>query len=64
MGEMSNNLVVKPEGKRPHGKPKRRWEDNVDYEGIEYGNLDWIYLDQDRDKWRALVKMVMNFWIL
>jgi hypothetical protein len=55
-------LVGKPEGKRPLGRPRRRWEDNIrmDLGEIEWGGLDWIDLAQDRDQWRALVNTVMN----
>jgi hypothetical protein len=54
-------LVVKPEGTRL-GRPTRRWEDNIktDLREIAWGCMDWIYLAQDRDQWRALVNMVMN----
>jgi hypothetical protein len=57
-----SGLVVKPEGKRPLGRPRRRWEDNVKNDLQEVGceGLDWIGLAQDRDKWRALVNSVMN----
>jgi len=55
-------LVGKPEGKRPLGRPRRRWVDNIrmDFQevGFEYG--DWIGLAQDRDRWRTLVSMVTN----
>jgi hypothetical protein len=46
-------LVVKPEGKRPQGKPRRRWEDNIrlDLQEVGCGVLDWIGLAQDRDRW-------------
>jgi hypothetical protein len=55
-------LVGKPEGKRPLGRPRRRWEDNIrmDLGDIEWGGMDWIDLAQDRDQWRALVNTVMN----
>jgi hypothetical protein len=55
-------LVGKPEGKRPLGRPKRRWEDNIEMElrEIRWGGMDWIDLDQDREQWRALVNTVMN----
>jgi hypothetical protein len=55
-------LVVKPEGRRPLGRPRRRWEDNIkmDLGEIGWGGMDWINLAQDRDRWRALVKAVMN----
>jgi hypothetical protein len=55
-------LVGKPEGKKPQGRPRRRWVDNIkmDVLGIGWGGMDWIGLVQDRDKWRALVNAVMN----
>ena len=55
-------LVVKPEGKRPVGRPRRRWEDNTktDLQEVEVGG-DWMELAQDRDRWRALVNTIMNF---
>jgi hypothetical protein len=55
-------LVGKPEGKRPLGRPRRRWIDNikVDLLEIEWGVVDWIGLAQDRYRWRALVNTVMN----
>ena len=54
-------LVGKPEGKRPVGRPRRRWEDNIKMELQEVGcgGMDWIELAQDRDRWRALVNAVM-----
>jgi hypothetical protein len=65
MGEVRgayNILVGKPEGRRPLGRPWRRWEDNIKtYLGeIRFGDVDWIHLAQDRDKWGALVNTVMN----
>jgi hypothetical protein len=56
-------LVGKPEGKKPLGKSRRRWEDNIrmDLREIGWEVADWMYLAQDKDKWRALVNMVMNF---
>jgi hypothetical protein len=53
-------LVGKPEGKRPLGRPRRRWEDNIkmDLQEIGVGYGDWIELGQDRDRWRALVSTV------
>jgi hypothetical protein len=55
-------LVGKPEGKRPMGRPRRRWEDNIiiDHQEVGCGGMDWIGLAQDRDRWRALVNAVMN----
>jgi hypothetical protein len=55
-------LVGKPEKKRPLGRPRRRWVDNikVDLREIGWDGLDWIDLAQDRDRWRALVNTVMN----
>jgi len=54
--------VVKPEGKRPLGGPRRRWEDNIkmDVQEVGCGGMDWIELVQDRDRLRALVNAVMN----
>jgi len=55
-------LVGKPEGKRPLGRPRCRWEDNIKVDLQEVGGGgDWMELAQDRDKWRALVNAVMNF---
>jgi len=55
-------LVGKPEGKRPLGRPRRRWEDNIkmDLQEVRCGCMDWIQLVQGRDRWRALVNAVMN----
>ena len=55
-------LVGKPEGKRPLGKPRRRWEDNIkmDLQEVGCGGMDWIELPQDRGRWRTLVSAVMN----
>ena len=55
-------LVGKHKGKRPLGKPRRRWEDNItmDLQEVGCGGVDWIDLAQDRDRWRALVNAVMN----
>ena len=55
-------LVGKPEGNRPPGRPRRRWEDNIkmDLQEVGCGGMDWIELAQDRDRWRALVNAVMN----
>jgi hypothetical protein len=55
-------LVEKPEGKRPLGRPRCRWEDDIkmDLQDVGCGGMDWIELAQDRDKWQALVNVVMN----
>jgi len=55
-------LVGKPEGKRPLGRSRRRWEDNIkiDIQKVGCGVMDWIDLAQDRDRWRALVNAEMN----
>jgi hypothetical protein len=55
-------LVGKPDGKRPVGRPRRRWEGNVkmDLQGVGFGVMDWMDLAQDRDRWRALANAVMN----
>jgi hypothetical protein len=57
-----NILVGKLEGKRPLGRPRRRWEDNIrmDLREIGWEGVDWMHLAQDRDKWRARVNRVMN----
>jgi hypothetical protein len=63
MGEKRNVyrlLAGKPEGKRPLGRSKRRWIDNIKMDLLEIGVLDWIGLAQDRYRWRALVNSVMN----
>ena len=56
-------LVGKPEGKRPLGRPRRRWEDNIKMDIQEVGGScgDWMELTQDRDSWRVLVGTVRNF---
>jgi hypothetical protein len=55
-------FVGKPEGKRPLGRPIRRWVDNIrmDLGGVGLGDVDWIGLAQDRNRWRALVNSVLN----
>ena len=55
-------LVGKPEGKRPLGRPRRRWVDNImmDLQEVGCGYVDWIGLAQDRDSWRTRVSAVMN----
>ena len=56
-------LIEKPEGKRPLGRPRCRWEDNIkmDLEEVGRGCGDWLEFAQDRNRWRALVSAVMNF---
>jgi hypothetical protein len=58
-------LLGKPEGKRPLGRPRRRWEDNIrmDLQGVGGMGMDWIGLVQDRDRWRAIVNAVTNVWV-
>jgi hypothetical protein len=65
MGEKRNVyrlLVGKPEGKRPLGRLRGTWMDNIKMDLLEIV-VDWIVLAQDRYKWRALVNSVMNFWV-
>jgi hypothetical protein len=59
-------LVGKPEGKRPLGRPRRRWVNNIKMYPREIGGgvMGWIGLSEDRDQWRALVNTVMNLWVL
>ena len=56
----------KPELKRPLGRPRLRWEDNIkmDLQGVECGGMDWISLAQNGDRWRTLVNAVMNLRVL
>jgi hypothetical protein len=58
-------LVGKPEGKRPLGRQRCRWVDNIKMDLLEigWGGVDWIGLAQDRDKWRAVVNAVMNLQV-
>jgi hypothetical protein len=64
IGEMRGAyiLVGRPEGRRPLGRHRRRWEDNIkmDLREIGFGDVDWIHWAQDRDRWWALVNTVMN----
>jgi len=55
-------LVGRTEGKRPLGRPRSRWEDNIkmDLQEVGCGGIDWIELAQDRDRWRAVVNAIMN----
>jgi hypothetical protein len=62
---MYNLMVGKSEGKILLGRPRCRWVDNIRMDLVEvgWGNVDWIGLAQDTDKWRALVNSVMNLWV-
>ena len=59
-------LVGKPEGRRPLGRTRRRWQDSIkmDLRDVGWGGMDWIDLAQDRDRWRAVVNAVMNLLVL
>jgi hypothetical protein len=61
-GALYRLLVAKPERKRPFGRPRRRWEDNIktDLHEVGCGGMDWIKLAQNRDRWRELLNTVMN----
>jgi hypothetical protein len=68
MGEMRNVHKImfrKPEGRRPLGRPIRRWEGDIkmDHRDIGWEVVNWIHLAQDRDQWRTLVTTVINLWI-
>jgi len=56
-------LMERPGGRRPLGRPRLRWEDNIkiDLQEVGCGGMDWIDVAQDRDRWRVLMKAVMNF---
>jgi hypothetical protein len=58
-------LVGKPEGKRPLGRPRRRWVDNsrMDLGEVGWGDMDWIDLAKDRNRWRAVVNSLLNLWV-
>jgi hypothetical protein len=69
MGEEINVYMVlmgRLEGKRPLGRPRRRWENGIrmDLREIGWGSVDWIQLAQNRDRWRALLNTVMNLRVL
>jgi hypothetical protein len=61
-GRCIQGLVGKPEGQKPLGRPRLRWEDNIKMYLQEFGcgGMDWIDLSQDRDRWQAFVNAVMN----
>jgi len=63
--EVYRVLVGKPERRRPLGRPRRRWMDNIrmDLQEVGCGYMDWIGLGQDRDSWRTLVGAAMNLWV-
>jgi hypothetical protein len=65
-GNVYRDLVGKPEGKRPLGRPRHRWEDviKIDLREIGWVGVEWIHLAQDRDRWRAVVNAVMNLRVL
>ena len=68
MGEVTGVhrvLVGKPEGRRPLGRPRRRWEDNIkiDLQEVGRGFGDWMELAQDRDRWRAIASIIINFQV-
>jgi hypothetical protein len=60
-----NILVGRPEGRRPLGRPRRRWEDDIkmDLTEIGFGDVDWVHLTQDGDRRQALVNTVMNLLV-
>jgi hypothetical protein len=61
-GRGATGFVGRPEGRRPLGRPRRRWENNfkMDLQEVGWEGFDWIDMTQDRDRWRALVNEVMN----
>jgi len=56
-------LVGRPKGKRPRGRPRHRWEENIMEIGIDGANWSWIQLAENRVQWQAFVNMVMNLWV-
>jgi hypothetical protein len=58
-------LVAKPERRSPLGRPRHRWVDDtrMDLVKVGWGDMDWIGLTQDRDRWKALVNSVLNLWV-
>jgi len=63
--EVHRVLVGKPEGKRPLGRPRRKWKNNIkkDVQEVGGGCVDWMELAEVRDRWRALVSTVRNLWV-
>ena len=63
--ELYRVLVGKPEGRRPLGRPRRRWVDNIrtDLQEVGCRYMDWIGLTKDRDRWRTILSVVMNFQV-
>jgi hypothetical protein len=59
------DLIGRPEGKRPLGRPRRRWEGNItgDFQEVGWESMEWVDLARNRDWWRAFVNAVMNFWL-
>jgi hypothetical protein len=59
------NLMERPEGRRPLGRPRYRWEDNIEMnlQEVGWGGMDWIDVAQDRDTWGALVNAIMNLQV-
>jgi len=59
-------LLVIPEGKRPLGRSRHRWEDiiKMDLQEVGGAGMDWIRLAQERDRWQAVVNVVINLWVL
>jgi hypothetical protein len=64
-GEVHTGLLRKPEGRRPLGRPRHRWEDNIkmDLREVGWESTDWIDLAQDRDRWQTVVYTVMNLQV-
>jgi hypothetical protein len=60
-----SQLTYKPDGKRPLGRPRRRWKENIkmDLKEVGLGHMDWIDVAQDRDRWRIFVNEVMNLQV-